>query len=85
MAYDNYRFCIRDSDGTFGLDPSEQDLVCCGIESLRNLVDWPVHGTARLARYWAGSRFVYCMSAGLLTAESSWTYVRAEYASETMP
>lgn len=56
MAYGNYRCYIRDGNGTLGFDPSEQDLVCCGIEPLRNLVDWPVHGTARLVRDWAGSK-----------------------------
>jgi len=40
---------IRDCDGTFGLDPSEQDLVCCGVEPACDIVDGLVHGTARLA------------------------------------
>ena len=43
---------IRDCDGTFGFDPSEQDLVCCSIKSLRDLVDGFVHGTAWLVRDW---------------------------------
>jgi hypothetical protein len=45
-----WRNSIRDCDGAFGLDPSKQYLVRRGVEPLRDLIDWLVYGTARLAR-----------------------------------
>jgi hypothetical protein len=53
-----WRNSIRDCDGAFGLDPSKQYLVCRGVEPLRDLIDWLVYGTARLARDRA---VVYCL------------------------
>lgn len=41
---------VRDCDGAFGLDPSEQDLICCSVKPLRDLVDGFVHGATWLVR-----------------------------------
>lgn len=52
-----WRNSIRDGDGAFRLDPSKQHLVRRGVQPLRDLIDWLVYGTARLARDRA---VVYC-------------------------
>ena len=48
---------IRDCNRAFGLDPSKQYSVCRGVEPLRDLIDWLVYGSTRLARDRA---VVYC-------------------------
>lgn len=85
---------IRDCDGTFGLDPSKQYLVRRGVQPLRDLINWLVYGTTRLARDRA---VVFCPEGALFEYQASEsekkgvgqrrvaTYVKAEYASETMP
>lgn len=93
---------IRDYDGTFGLGPSEQDLVCRSVEPACDLVDRLVHGTAWLACDRAVRRRPHQRKTkknaknkkdgkrgqGLGRRRWWWwwkTYVKAEYASETMP
>ena len=41
---------IRDCDGTFSLNPRQQDLVGSGVEPLCDLVNRFVYGPTRLAR-----------------------------------
>ena len=45
-----WRNSIRDCDGAFSFDPSKQYLVRRGVEPLRDLINWFVYRTARLAR-----------------------------------
>jgi hypothetical protein len=84
---------IRDCNGAFGLDPSKQYLVRRGVQPFRDLINWLVHGTTRLAR----DRAVAFLSGRGIKYQTSErekkrgrqrlvaTYVKAEYASETMP
>lgn len=50
MTWRCRRSAIRDYNGTFGLDPGKQDLICRSIQPAGDLIDWLVHMTARLAR-----------------------------------
>jgi hypothetical protein len=80
---------IRDCDGTFGLNPRQQDLVGSGVEPPSDLVNRFVDRPTRLAR----DRSVLFVTE-IKTSEYELeiraprrmsTYVNDEYASETMP
>ena len=57
---------LRDYDGAFGLNPSKQNLVGRGAETLRDFLDGLVYGTTRLAR----DRAMLYMSVRLQASET---------------